>query len=264
MKRHRMTVKRRPVKKGAVRTLFAKATNRKKRQRAATSAASAGDLESDVPNLGVARALVVILVIHVVAIAGIFFHSHWLDDESTEVAAAVAEKPVVEPIAEPDRSEPDLPKFKSGDSVYTVGAGDTYENIASRFGVTENELRLANDNIAIRAGRYLRIPKKTIVAVEPAEITALREQPEPAAPAPVAPVVEQPAAPSLVETDAARRADATPGSPAAASSSYVVKPGDTFWSIARKHGSSVDALMKANGISDARRLRVGMSLTIPR
>ncbi|MEP4076730.1 LysM peptidoglycan-binding domain-containing protein [Haloferula sp.] len=260
-------MKRRPVKKGAFRTLFANVAKKKKRQRAATATASTGDIEGDVPNLGVARALVVILVIHVVAIAGIFFHSHWLDGDSDK-AAAVGEKVQVEEVAAPARADEGLPKIKSGDSIYTVGTGDTYENIASRFGVGENELRLANDNIQIRAGRYLRIPPKKIVAVEPAAITEVRASNRQPAETPREPVIEpiqQAPAPALVETEAALRADGVPAPvPAGSKASHVVVSGDTFWSIARKYGSSVDAVMKANGIDNPRHLRLGMSLTIPK
>ena len=44
---------------------------------------------------------------------------------------------------------------------------------------------------------------------------------------------------------------------------YVVKKGDTFYSLARKNGVTVQALMKANGISDPSRLKIGMRLTVP-
>jgi LysM repeat protein len=264
MKFQKMPVKRRSVKKGAFRKLFANVARKKKRQRASTAAAV--DIEGDVPNLGVARALVVILLIHVVAIAGIFFHSHWLDGEKTE-AAAVSESVKSPEVVAPSREDDSMPKIKSGDSIYTVGTGDTYENIASRFGVVENELRLANDNIEIRAGRYLRIPPKKIVAVEPAEIVAVRQSNQQSV---LEPIHEAPA-PALVETEAALRADSKPTpAPAASSQSsqssgarYVVKAGDTFWAIANRHGCSVDAVMRANGITDPKRLRVGMSLTIP-
>ena len=43
----------------------------------------------------------------------------------------------------------------------------------------------------------------------------------------------------------------------------MVKSGDTFWAIAKKNGTTVDALMKLNDITDARKLRVGMTLKIP-
>ncbi|MGB6222233.1 MAG: LysM peptidoglycan-binding domain-containing protein [Haloferula sp.] len=259
-----MPVKRRSVKKGVVRKLFANVARKKKRQRAAT-AASPAELEGDVPNLGVARALVVILMIHVVAIAGIFFHSHWIDGEKSE-ATEVVEKAAPVVVVEPTREDDGMPKIKSGDSIYTVGTGDTYENIAGRFGVTENELRLANDNIEIRAGRYLRIPPKKIVAVEPQAIAEVRARSN----QPVLEPIQEVVAPALVDTEAALLADGRPTAtadvkPASsdASASYTVKPGDTFWSISKRYGASVETLMKANGITDARRLRVGMSLTIP-
>jgi LysM repeat protein len=45
--------------------------------------------------------------------------------------------------------------------------------------------------------------------------------------------------------------------------SYTVKSGDTAWGIARRHKISADDLLKANGITDARKLRIGMKLSIP-
>ncbi len=45
---------------------------------------------------------------------------------------------------------------------------------------------------------------------------------------------------------------------------YIVKDGDTLLDIADKYGVSVDALLKANGLSDPDKLSVGDKLTIPR
>lgn len=262
MKFQKLPVKRRSVKKGAFRKLFANVANKKKRQRAAT--ANAGNMDGDVPNLGVARALVVMLLIHVVAIAGIFFHSHWLDGESEKAAAAVDhnQSPVV---PAPDREDEGMPKIKLSDSFYRVGTGETYEIIAGRLGVAEIELRKANDNVEVRLGRILRIPPKKIVAVEPAAITELRQgSSQPA----IEPIHQAPA-PALVDTEAAMRADARPESTSSApvrsasSASHVVKSGDTLWSISQKYGSTVDAVKTANGIDNPRHLKVGMSLTIP-
>ena len=42
-----------------------------------------------------------------------------------------------------------------------------------------------------------------------------------------------------------------------------VQPGDSLWSIARAHGSTVDALAMANGLSAGSTLRVGLALTVP-
>ncbi|MFC7338640.1 LysM peptidoglycan-binding domain-containing protein [Haloferula chungangensis] len=268
MKFQSMPVKRRPKKKGAFRTLFANVANKRKRQRASTAAIPAGDLDGDVPNLGVARALVVILVIHVVAIAGIFFHSHWLDGESgKEVAEATQVKPIAVALA--PREDDGMPKIRSGDSIYTIGTGDTYENIARRLGVDEAELREANGDVDLSPQvMYLRIPSKKIVAVEPEEITSVRESSN--APSFEAPPAVDPG-PPMIPTAAALRADAAPARATAesttagsgSSATHVVKSGDTLWSISRKYGSTVDAVMKANGISNARHLKIGMSLTVP-
>jgi LysM repeat protein len=43
----------------------------------------------------------------------------------------------------------------------------------------------------------------------------------------------------------------------------VVREGDTPEKIARQYEVSVEALLRANGISDPRRLQVGQTLKIP-
>jgi len=45
---------------------------------------------------------------------------------------------------------------------------------------------------------------------------------------------------------------------------YVVKQGDTPSSIARRYGSTVDAILAANGIHNPRALRIGQTLVVPR
>jgi LysM repeat protein len=44
---------------------------------------------------------------------------------------------------------------------------------------------------------------------------------------------------------------------------YVVQSGDSIWRIANRFGVNQEALMKANGITDARKMKTGMSLVIP-
>lgn len=272
MKTQSLSVKRRPSRKGAVRTLMANVARNRKRHRASTSA-DPRDFEGDVPNVGVARALVVILSIHVVAIAGIFIHSRWIDvggkaESATEAAVLVEPKPLgAIGTGDPDAGL-DLPKISSGDSLYTVGAGDTYETIAGRFRIEEDRLRVLNDNLPLRPGRVLKVPAQKITAVEPPELAELRDG---------RPVVEDSAAglpdlPGMIPTKAARALDAgaapepTPSPSAASGGSgrvHVVRSGETPWAIAQKHGVTVDALMKANGINDPRRLRIDMTLKIP-
>lgn len=301
MKLSSLSVKRRPVKKGALRTLFANIP--RKKVRAATAAATMPDVEGDVPNLGIARALVVILVIHVVAIAGIFAHSRWFEEKGADPALAASQAAVVPAKPLPDAGA-NLPKLSSDDTKYMATTGDTYEKIAAANGVTVDELRAANGNMELRGGRVLKIPPRTIIAEVPPELARLRGGPEvleaPAeeVEAPVATTTRaergddlrsaemiptQAAAsnaPQLIKpnvrrgevvADAAPRAtpvttvsrteDATPAP--AAKKKYTVKSGDTFWRIAQAHKTTPAAIMKANRITDAKKLKAGMELLVP-
>jgi len=56
---------------------------------------------------------------------------------------------------------------------------------------------------------------------------------------------------------------AQPASQPATSSTYVIQPGDTLYKIAVRHGTSVAALMQANGIADMNRIYWGQTLVIP-
>ena len=53
------------------------------------------------------------------------------------------------------------------------------------------------------------------------------------------------------------------GSTAATGSTYTVRAGDTLWSIAARHGTTVSLLMQANGLTNANVVYVGQRLTIP-
>ena len=44
---------------------------------------------------------------------------------------------------------------------------------------------------------------------------------------------------------------------------HIVVQGDTLWSIAQRFGTSVEALMQVNGLSDAGLLLVGQRLVLP-
>lgn len=291
MKPSSLPVKRRSVKKGALRTFFVNVA--RKRHRAATAAAPMPDIEGDVPNVGVARALVVILAIHIVAIAGIFVHSRFFEEKEV----AVAEKPMLLAPVAPKAAENTarLPKITADKEPYIVSAGESYATIAATLvgrgiQVTEEELRQANGNIEVYSGLILGVPRESsqrIVAMDPPEFTALRGG---AAVVPELAVVTDPQrdeAP-MVETTAVAvdramlvrpqvtRAVAeppasqppavesrTPRAEASMGGSYTVKAGDTLWRISQAHGTTPDALMKANGIKDPSKLRIGMKLKVP-
>lgn len=45
---------------------------------------------------------------------------------------------------------------------------------------------------------------------------------------------------------------------------YIVKKGDTLWNIAKKFGSTIDDIARANGIEDVNKINVGEKLYIPK
>ncbi|GBF10865.1 MAG: LysM peptidoglycan-binding domain-containing protein [Tepidibacillus sp.] len=44
---------------------------------------------------------------------------------------------------------------------------------------------------------------------------------------------------------------------------YIVQPGDTLWAIAARFGTTPQAIMQANGLTDPNLLYVGQRLIIP-
>lgn len=44
---------------------------------------------------------------------------------------------------------------------------------------------------------------------------------------------------------------------------YIVQPGDTLWSIASRFGTTVQAIMQANGLSNPNFIYAGLRLYIP-
>lgn len=266
MKPQQITVKRRPSRSKVLRTFFATVSrsNKRKSHRAATTA-SPDDIEGDMSNLGITRALVVILLIHIVAILGIFIHSYRIEDKPA--SSNQNKNTEVTPISNPERAASDAVQIREGESEYTVGKGETYASIAERLGFDEAQLRRANDNIVLRQGRRLRVPTQKIVAVESAQIRALRGQGAKSTDDEAAIRVEPEIVPDeWVDTDAARRADGREPSnsnEAANSNTYKVTPGDTFWGIAQRYQTTPERLMKHNGIDDPRKLRIGMTLKIP-
>ena len=86
-----------------------------------------------------------------------------------------------------------------------------------------------------------------------------------AAPRPVAPAA--PVAPSAAASGDTPAAASKPARAAATRpagpGSYLIQPGDTLYSIAKRHGISEKRLMDANSLTDPRKIAAGKQLTIP-
>ncbi|MCB0322694.1 MAG: LysM peptidoglycan-binding domain-containing protein, partial [Bdellovibrionales bacterium] len=139
-------------------------------------------------------------------------------------------------------------------STYTVARGDTVGGIARRFGLSADDI-LAENGMSnarnLRAGQKLRLP--SYVAVEkPAAV----QKPAESDRAIITVKGEQ--APAVASATA-------PQGPAPRSEGFhhTVGKGETVGAIARRFKVSTGDLMKLNGISDPRRLKVGQTVRIP-
>ncbi len=253
MKPHSLPVRRKPAPKSIFKRLSAVTNQRKQR------VAAAAEMDDDDSSSKISRALTIIFLIHIVAIGLIFVHQKFLDGrtigapgETTKTKTAV--------VAVPTRQAA-LPQLSTGEKPYIVSQGDNYPLIASTLGVDEGDLRLINAHVDISPGLILKIPSKRIVAQEPAEVVSIRRQ---QAAEPDRGLVE-----NIDIADAPRAKLVRPGNAASAAPSamsgktYVVKSGDNVWRIANKFGVDQKALMKANKITDARKVQIGTSLVIP-
>lgn len=260
MKFQTLSVKRRPVSKGIMHRLHA-ATSRGRRQRVAAAATATTEIEEEHQGSGISRSLTIIFMIHIVAIALIFIHQQFLQGRSSDSTAASV--PPHAGAQATSRNRGDLPQLSDGGRGYAVRSGDNYARIAAAEGVDEAELRELNNHVEIRSGLILRVPPQRIVAEEPPEVAAIRERSSVASERGRVVEVDVSGAPRavLVRPNTGQRE--TAAEPAATGLTHVVQPGDSVYRIALRFDVSQESLMKANGIDDPRRLRVGTRLTIP-
>lgn len=218
--------------------------------------------------------------------------------EAVAMTSPPSQQPELEPLPSPTRPSPTRPApvvdaSASGvQATYQVQGGDNLTRIARRFGVTVTALREANglSSDTIYVGQELKIPEVTEPSAAPT-------------PGPEAAATAQGETYTVVSGDSliaiARRFGVTvaalreanglksdviyvgqelvvpegtapPAPPASApapggtsTGTYQVKPGETLGAISRRFGIPLADLMRANNITDPRRLRAGQVLTLP-
>ena len=150
----------------------------------------------------------------------------------------------------------------AGDGTYTVNPGDTLAKIAAAHGASIATLMQANDiknPDLISTGQRLTIPGVSAALASTAPVAASGN---PAAVTAASPAPVTAASAALVEAPAANpSASAAEVNPAGGI--YIVKPGDSLAKIAASTGTTVAALMQANGISNANLVYTGQRLVIP-
>jgi LysM repeat protein len=141
-----------------------------------------------------------------------------------------------------------------GESLYAAKAGDTVYSIARAHGTDVDSVLRANQldsPLQLRAGQVLRIPGSSGGAPQAA---AAKPQ-DPPAPADKSGGKKEAKPAGKDQAAASARGADNAGT-------YRVQPGDTMWSIARKHNMPPHALMRINKLSNPAMLRPGDTIKV--
>ncbi len=260
MKLDQIPTRRKPVQK----TVYARLFNRTKFRKQRASAATASPEEFDDSGSNISRSLSIIFAIHIVAIGMIFIHKQYLSGRTAAPAVANQEEADHSVAADvsPERTAR-LPQLSNGYTPHMVEKGDNFAIIAAKHGVDETELRKLNQGKELRAGNLFRIPQsKRIVAVEPPEVVAIRNQATP-----------NESERGLVEIlPTANGSQNTANLPNAIpravptgliGKTHTVKSGESVWRISKQYNLTEKELMSLNGISDPSKLKAGQVLKLP-
>jgi LysM repeat protein len=193
------------------------------------------------PNVKLSRAFVVVLLLHVVAVGGIFAFSTLKDRQSSANTAKdqpATASPTSTPVANIANGRAHA---SSQNLVYQVKAGDTLAGIAAQFGLSAHDLETAN-NLApgtiVAIGRELVIPEHTN-AKTGGELEKVLDSRQPAG------------------------RTAAGGAGGENGKFYTIQRGDNPVSIARKFRITASELLRVNNIDDPKKLQVGQRLLIP-
>jgi LysM repeat protein len=211
--------------------------------------------DEDEPHTRLSSAFVVVLILHVVAVGGIYafnsIRSHRKLPEAAPALATGSKAQATDPVAPPaatgsrndDRgaahlapttSLPTTPApqpLPAGARTHRVVAGENLTKIAQQHNVTVAEIEAANGAKSVatlQIGQVLVIPK--------ASATAAKNE-----------------APPKVGASGTK----------ATSKTYVVAKGDNVVAIAKKFGVSSTELLKLNNIDDPKKLQIGQTLKVP-
>lgn len=243
------------------------------------------------PTTRLSSAFVVVLILHVVAVGGIYaFNSIKAHRRGNDVVAAqpaaapvkdsapspdntvAATAPVEQPAAPatvsqspasvapaavasvtPSAQPPAVPVSPiSGNRIHRVRSGDTLTRVASLYNVSISDLEAAN---GLKPGAILRPAQALNIPDSKPESTktaAVEARKTEPTPARKTESVAKAATP-------AKDADSAHSSP----KTYKVKKGENPVAIARQLGVSYSELLKLNKISDPKKLQIGQVLKVP-
>jgi len=260
------------TRRGREKGLFKLATNPRRKKLSAT-ATEEHDWSNDVPSIKLSTAFLVILALHIALVVGVLVFRQFggpVAGSTADAAAPASASTAASPeVAQSSTSalnsvsasfRANAPEF-DGFIKHRVRPLENLDQIAGEYAVTRTALETMNkigvDN-PFRTGMLLVIPPREFRAVRAeAGSVAVTSTTTTAGPATGTAEVRR----AVPVTTAVGMTDA--GGTAAAAGTHTVAQGDTLWGISRIYKVTPDAIMAANGIKDARSLKIGATLKIP-
>jgi LysM repeat protein len=147
---------------------------------------------------------------------------------------------------------------------YMVKAGDTVTRIASSVGVAIPDLEKANgliSNSVLQVGQILKVPEKAIA--QAASSVSTQAGKVAATIATAATGVTGAPNPAQAKSNGNGNGNTAAEPTQAGMTEYTLVKGDNPWKIAKKFKISQEELMKANGITDPKKMQIGQKLMIP-
>lgn len=234
--------------------------------RAASKANEIEDYEGESePGMKLSQAFFVVLVLHVIAVGGIYGFSQFKEHSKAKSAVKAEAIAAAQKVEADTLAAKNLPvvaeKPATIPKTYTVVAGDTLKRIASKSNTSISNIEKLNElapGAVLHVGQVLTVGSMLKTAeTEKKPTTANTAGPSIVAKAPPVKVTESITAKTQAKTDAA------PEKESSSKASYIVAKGDTPISIAKKLKVSQETLMKANNIDDPRKLKIGQTIKIP-
>ena len=232
-----------------------------KRLRATSQRATAkyapDEHEVEEPNVKLSRAFIVVLLLHVVAVGGIFAFSALKDRQQAGGTASKGRlaggRESFQANAATTTNQNEL--TPAANSTHRVKPGETLATIAMANGLSPHDLELANNlkpGAVLTPGKDLVVPEKAALRPVPLNVQKLVENPKAAT------------TPRTASNAAPDKSGAGPDKGTEeASRTYVVQRGDTPALIAKRLKVSAAELLKLNNIQDPRKLQVGQRLAVP-
>ncbi len=266
------------------------------RARAATADEGYDDEEDyggeEEPNMKLSHAFMVVLVLHVIAVIGVFAFNSIKAGQTAAAKSkppapvtesAIAKEAVTTPVTTTAAAPAATLDGWKG-KTHTVAANETLSRIATTYKTTIEAIEKENGITSysvIRVGQVLKIPG-TAAKAEPTKETATKQAfiatktdtaktSEDVIPLTTStkatPVKAEPVVASSAPVPAAAPVAPVKTAPAAASTAedgvYVVAKGDNPYSIAKKLHVSYNDLIATNEIKDPTKIQIGQKLKIP-